>query len=236
MDEKKTKEIAIKDVQTPAALLAIAVQQGADLDKMEKLMELQERWEANQAKKSYIIAMTQFKAKPPEILKQTKVSYGSTSYNHPSLDHVANEINKSLSEHDLFASWTQSQSESGITVTCKITHKEGHSEETSLTAGADTSGAKNAIQALGSTITYLQRYTILALTGLAAKGMDNDGKNTDVEYVDEKQLSSLVDMINSKNVDKVKFLKHMNVESLDKILSSEFTRAMEVLKKAKGEK
>ena len=167
-------------IQQPGtSLLEMVIQKGADLQTIEKFMDLQERHEKNEARKAYVVAMTAFKKNPPEILKQTTVSFdttkGTTSYKHASLDHVTEQINASLSEHGLFASWSQSQSESEITVTCKITHSLGHSEETSLTAGSDLSGNKNAIQGLGSTISYLQRYTILALTGLAAKGMDTDG-------------------------------------------------------------
>jgi hypothetical protein len=235
-ESRSIAEVPAATEMTPAALLSIAVKQGADLEKMEKLMELQERWEANQAKKSYIKAMTAFKINPPEILKKVKVEYLKTKYSHASLDHVTDEINKSLSTHGLFASWSQTQAEGNITVTCKITHEDGYSEETSLTAGADMSGSKNAIQGLGSTITYLQRYTILALTGLAAKGMDNDGKGAETEYVSDKQLSSIIDMINAKNIDDSLFLKHMGVESTDKIPASDFNRAMDVLKKAKGKK
>jgi hypothetical protein len=51
----------------------------------------------------------------------------------------------------------------------------GHSERTTLSATADTSGSKNSIQAIGSTVTYLQRYTLLAAVGLAAGG-DDDGQ------------------------------------------------------------
>ena len=73
----------------------------------------------------------------------------------------------------------------------------GHFETTSLTAAGDQSGGKNAIQALGSTISYLERYTILALTGLSTHEMDDDAKG--VEYITEKQLSSLVDLANEGN-------------------------------------
>jgi len=57
-----------------------------------------------------------------------------------------------------------------------------------------------------------------------------------VIYVDEKQLSSVVDMINAKSIDETLFLKHMGAESTDKILAKDFGRAMNVLKKAKGSK
>ena len=62
-------------------------------------------------------------------------------------------------------------------MTCKITHEQGYSEETTITAPADLTGSKNVIQAIGSTISYLERYSILALTGLTTYEMDNDANN-----------------------------------------------------------
>jgi hypothetical protein len=55
-----------------------------------------------------------------------------------------------------------------IVVTCVVSHKDGHFEETTLLAGRDDSGNKNSIQQVGSTLTYLQRMTLKAALGLAA--------------------------------------------------------------------
>jgi hypothetical protein len=65
-----------------------------------------------------------------------------------------------------------------VKVTCKLTHKQGHSEEVTLEAPLDTSGGKNNIQAMGSSVSYLERYTLLAITGLATKEQDDDGAST----------------------------------------------------------
>ena len=177
-----SEELARYETSSPAMLMMAALDKGADLDKLEKLMLLQERYEKNEARKSYHEAMGQFKANPPEIGKDKTVSFkaggGQTSYSHASLANVTGKINRALSKHGLSAGWTTVQSEKGITVTCTVTHKFGHSESTSLTAAPDTSGSKNAIQAIGSTVSYLERYTILALTGLATHDMDDDGKTT----------------------------------------------------------
>src|SRR5690606_8392781 len=62
-----------------------------------------------------------------------------------------------------------------ITVTCVLTHKDGHAEENSLSGPPDGSGSKNAIQAIGSTLTYLQRYTLVQALGLSAAD-DDDGQ------------------------------------------------------------
>jgi len=219
---------------TPSDLLAVAVSQGADLAKLEKLMELQERFEANEARKAYTKAMAAFKKNPPEILKDAHVAYkaggGTTEYNHATLGQVASAIGAALSAHGLSAAWKTEQN-GQVVVTCTITHEQGHSESTSLTAAADTSGSKNAIQAIGSTITYLQRYTLLALTGIAAKGQDDDGKDPEPpEYITDKQLSQIVDMANESGTDADKFLKFMEVGSLEQIQASQFKKAMSALK------
>jgi hypothetical protein len=67
-----------------------------------------------------------------------------------------------------------------ISVTCILSHKAGHSEETRLPAPPTPSGNKNAIQAIGSTLTYLQRYSLVQMLGLAAAN-DDDGKAAGAE-------------------------------------------------------
>jgi len=230
------KEVVMRE-STPLTLLNIAIEKGADIEKLEKLMNLHLTWEKEQAKKAYWEAMTAFKANPPEIDKDKKVSYkttaGTTAYNHASLGNVTEKINTELSKHGLSASWITTQEADKVSVTCRIAHVNGHFEETSLTASPDNSGGKNNIQALGSTITYLERYTILALTGLATYE-DDDGKGSEAVYIGDKQKSTIVDMINAKEIDEAKFLKYMVVESVDKILAADYEKAMASLRAAKG--
>jgi ERF superfamily len=161
---------------TPMDLIQLAVGQNADVDKLEKLMNLQIRWEQNEAKKAFVSAMNAFKANPPDIFKNGKVAYDQVAYNYATLDHVCKEITAGLSKQNISHRWKVEQTDVLIKVTCILTHELGHSEETTLVGGADKSGSKNAIQAIGSAITYLERYSLLAATGLAAKNGDNDGQ------------------------------------------------------------
>ena len=219
--------------KTPQAMIELAITSGADLEKLEKILALQERFEANEAKKAFHVAMTEFKKNPPEILKDKKVSFGEgkTSYHHATLANVCEKVIQGLSEHGLSHGWKTDQAqENKVTVECVITHAQGHSESTKLSAEPDTSGSKNKIQAMGSTITYLERYTLLALTGLATHDQDNNGKGAEVEHVNNKQLSTITDMINNLNADESKFCEVMGVESLDKIPASQFDKAMKKLK------
>lgn len=209
------KQITVQAVPaaTPMALLQMAVQQNADIDKLEKLMALQERWEANEARKAYVSAMAAFKADPPDIFKTKAVAFTATSgdvvsYKHALLSDATEQIGKALSVHGLSATWQTEQLDGGMTrVTCIITHALGHSERVSLQAGLDQSGKKNNIQALGSTISYLERYTLFAITGLAAKDQDDDGNGSEErglpesQYVDFKAaIDSCVDEISLNNL------------------------------------
>ncbi len=168
-----------QEAMIPGQLLSTVVTQGADLDKISALMDLFERNEKRLARMAYVVAMAMFKKNPPIIVKDSNVCYvtnkGKTEYSHASSGQVSQKINSALSEHGLTASWAIDQSGQGIKVTCSITHTSGHSESTSIEAPPDNSGGKNAIQAIGSSITYLQRYSILALTGLSTSENDDDG-------------------------------------------------------------
>ena len=163
----------------PQGLISLALERQADPKVLEKLMELQERWENNHARKAYIAAMTGFKQEVPAVLKKTdRVDFtsakGRTAYNYANLGSIVQEITACLGKHELSASWSTEQKGNDVTVTCHITHGAGYRESVTLTGPIDESGNKNRIQAVGSTVTYLQRYTLLAALGLAT-GEDDDG-------------------------------------------------------------
>jgi hypothetical protein len=232
-----TNDIAVID-RSPAGMMMMAIARGLDLGQVEKAMALQERWEANEARKAYHDAMAEFKANPPEIDKDRHVKFqtskGITEYNHASLANVTGKINSALSQHGLSAGWKVAQADRLITVTCTITHRMGHSESTSLTAAPDDSGSKNPIQAVGSAISYLERYTLLALSGLATHEMDDDSASMDkTAYITTDQENQINDLIKETGSKLEAFLKYMNAESVDRILAENYAKAMMALNKKK---
>jgi hypothetical protein len=214
---------------TPMDMLQMAVSQNADLDKLEKLMALQERWEANEAKKAYVAAMNAFRADPPVIYKDKKVKFdtskGTTEYSHALLENAAEIIGASLTKHGLSFRWDCEQIEGQVKVTCVITHAQGHSERVTLQAGLDQSGGKNNIQALGSTVSYLERYTLFAATGMAPKGMDNDGGPA-LECITEQQAADLRALMEEVEADEAKFLAYFKVESIEKLPAKAYKQAV----------
>jgi len=218
----ESNEIVIAG-ESPLAIMQLAMNKNLDLDKVEKMLAIQAKWEAMEAKKAYTKAMAAFKSDPPKISKDKHVRYqtqkGVTEYNHATLGNVTEEINRVLAQHGLSAGWTQAQADGKITVTCTITHELGHSESTSLTAEPDNSGNKNSIQAIGSTVTYLERYTLLAIAGLATHDQDDDGAGAgpQVKCINGKQQNTIRDILIADEVDEIEFLTWAKAESIDTI-------------------
>ena len=224
---------------TPMQMLQIAVEQGADLDKLQKLMDLQERWEANEARKAYVAAINAFKAEPPTVVKNKRAGFDSkrtgdrTEYEYATLNNVVAAIGPALSKQGLSHRWETEQTDGGmIRVSCIVTHVLGHSEKVMLQAGADQSGSKNNIQAIGSTVSYLQRYTLLAATGLASAEMDNDGDTGGA--ITAEQKAELVALQQETKADTAKFLTYLGVASLDTLPVKHFMRAKQALEAKKG--
>ena len=215
----------VSTVATPSVLLQMAMDQGADLDKLERLMELQQKWEDNEAKKAFTVAMASFRATCPEIVKDKK---GHNS-KYASLAHSLKVIKPHLSNHGLSHSWKTKQDPNGlITVTCFVTHELGYQEETSMSANADTSGSKNSIQAMGSTVSYLERYTLYALLGLASTDQDDDGQ-TAQPLITENDVLNLIALMEEVKANKAQFLKYMKVENLESIPLNQLARATNAL-------
>lgn len=225
---------AISRALTPMQMLETAVQKGADIEVLDKLMGLQERYEANKARKAFDAAIA--RAQIPVVVKKSKVDFknkstdGKTNYDYESFAQIAKTVDPVLSPLGLSYRFRTAQEGSQVTVTCIVAHKDGHSEETTLTAAADQSGNKNSVQAIGSTITYLQRYTLKAALGIAAAD-DDDGAKSDgePEYISDAQANELVAMADRLGANKQRFCEMIKVESFAAIYASKFAQAKRAL-------
>lgn len=254
--DKKRKEFAMAnaiEIQTPASamvpateravvtpmeMLDRAVSQGASVETLTQLMNLQERWEANQARKAFDEAMASAKANMPAIIKSRKVDFttqkGRTNYQYEDLASIMNQIGPVLSANGLSVRYrTQAEPSQPISVTCIISHRMGHSEENTLMAGRDESGNKNSIQAIGSTVTYLQRYTLKAALGLAAAADDDGAKADDTGAITEAEREIILTMIEETGSDTEKFCEVLQIDSIAAMPAVKFRRAIRMLETKK---
>lgn len=237
--ENETKEIA---PVTPMSLIQSANAAGASIEQMQQLFELQLRWEANEARKAYNKAIADFKAVGVKIVKDHRVKFstakGTTDYKHSTLGNVIEQVTPVMSRCGLSHTWSVNQDESGIEVICKVAHILGHSETVRMKADADDSGNKNKIQQIGSTVTYLQRYTLLSALGLATYDSDDDGKGseTKVETISEEQIANIEGLLSETGADADKFCVFMKVAEIADIPAKSYATAIKALEAKRGAK
>lgn len=180
--ERKAQPIAVQQTgtiaaQSPMGMMLAAMNQGASLEQVEKMMDLQDRWERKEAEKAYNAAFAAFKAEAVRIIKGRKVTDGPLrGKEYAELHDVVDAVTPALSRHGLSTAWKLTKDEpQWLEVTCTLKHTSGHSESVSMGGPPDAGGAKNALQARASTKSYLERYTLKAICGVAEGGDDTDG-------------------------------------------------------------
>ena len=162
-----------------APIVAAMTANGAPTDPkvLGELLSVQKDWEANEARKAYTQALVALKRDLPTIIGHDSVvdftgnAGKRTYYTHSSLAGVMAAVTEHLSRHGFSLNWIPSTQGNMITVVCRLTHSGGHFEEATLSGPADAGSGRNALQAVASSITYLQRYSALSLLGIATADM-----------------------------------------------------------------
>lgn len=202
----------------------------ADLAKLERMLDMRERVEAREARRAFDQAIAEAKKEIGPISRTGEVEYTNdrgkrTHFKHETLDGIAAAIDPILSANGLSYRFRSEQKEGMVHVTCIIAHRDGHSEETTLQGSPDTSGSKNNYQAVGSAVTYLQRYTLKLALGLSA-ARDDDGKGAETKStITEVQLCELRDLIEASGANLDKFLLAYQAPTLEQFPSASFEKA-----------
>lgn len=216
---------------TPMDMLDRAITQGAGIEVLTKLMDLQDRWDRGNARKAFDKAIAAAKAEIRPVVRNRE---GHNNKRYADFAALAIAVDPIISKHGLSYRFRTLQNDK-INVTCILSHDDGHYEETTLAGPADTTGSKNAIQAIGSTLTYLQRYSLIQALGLAASN-DDDGKAGGAgETVSQEQIEAIQSLIVEVAADIPKFCKYFKIAAIPDLPASRFKAAIEALE-AKREK
>lgn len=162
-------------------MIANAVSSGASIEALERLMALKERHDKEVARQSFLNALSDFQMDSPDIRKTKRVEFGTTQYMYAPLADIDRQLRKPMKDHGFSKRWEIQDNGDEIKVTCIIAHIGGHTEQTSMTAKPDVSGSKNPIQARGSAIEYMKRYTLVGALGITTADSDIDGRLPDVD-------------------------------------------------------
>lgn len=237
--ERMEREPAPPAAVTPMDLISRAVEQGASIEMVQQLWALKKEMDAYEARKAFAEAFSAFKAEAVKVVRNREVADGPLrGKKYAELYSVIDAVTPALSRHGLSASWAITRDERDwIEVTCTIEHVLGHTRTVSQGGPPDAGGAKNAIQARVSTVTYLERHTLKAACGIAESGDDDDGRSAGAGgTITEDQAKQIEDLLTDVKGNRDVFLKYFKVGSVGAIPATDFDRAVAALEKKRGAK
>lgn len=206
-----------------------------DVTKLERLMDLYERITSRTAEAAYSAALSEMQPELPIIGERggIKDKNGRVQSTYAKWDDINEAIKPVLARHGFSLSFLCGREEGQIIVTGVLRHRDGHKEQTTIHLPLDTSGSKNAVQAVGSSTSYGQRYTaraLLNLTSRLAEDRDDDGQGSGAPVaITEAQANEIYDLIEAVGADRKRFLAHIKADSVEAIPAKQFENVVAAL-------
>ncbi len=212
MTGKKVVKKAVA-VITPMQMIGNAISDPQfDVAKLEKMMELQEKWEDRQAVKDFAVSMSEFQSIMPVITKSKSYGPGNRKITYAPLEQIMETIRKPLGEAGLSIRFDTkftkvSETDLGyMNVTCFVRHSSGHTETTEMSVSVDKGMSANDSQKMGSALSYARRYALIAALNLVMADEDDDAVVI-VEFINVDQVTVINDLLKESGANEQLFLK-----------------------------
>lgn len=221
--ESEKKDVVIVD-PTPMQLISQVVENpDFDVAKLEKMMDLQERWEDRKAERDFNAAIAAFQAEVPQIVRGRR---GAHDIMYAPLDDILKTIQPLLTAEGLSVRFSTEMLDSKtLRAICTVSHISGHSEASEMTVPVDDKMVANSSQKMGSANSYAKRYALANALNLAFMENDNDATNLH-EKITEDQATFISDLIEETGADKRRFLKWLSVLAVEDIPAKYYEQAV----------
>lgn len=232
--------LAIPNTQAQALeLLQQAVSAGTSPETLEKLVSLQERMLAHDARSQFVAALSAFQARCPVIAKKKTVKdrSGRLLYSFAPLEDIIAQVRPLLCELGLSYSFdTETYDDGRLVVTCIIRHAAGHAEETVFSVPATQGHNTNAAQNAGIQMTYGKRYAFTGALGITTADEDQDGQAQAIKPISAIQAADLLSLVEDVGANLDQFLKYLRVDTLGSLPERDYDRAVAALEAKRRQK
>jgi len=222
-------------------LLARAVEAGASVEALERLVALKERVDRERARRAFFEALAAAQEEMPEVPKartaqiatRSGVSY---SYRYAALEDITRVVRPVLARHGLSYAWDVAQGDGTLIVTCVLRHVDGHEERASFPVPVDSGARMSAAQANGAALTYGRRQSLVAVLGLTTADEDIDGAGDVMESnrITPQQAADLDALIDEVGADRQRFLAWAGVERIEDLPADRYATAVRMLERRRG--
>jgi hypothetical protein len=214
------------------ALERAILNQEVDPEKLRWLGELQRSADDRKARIAFSAALVRMQPKLPVIAEHGNIKdrKGEVQHTYALWEDINEAIRPILSKHGFALTFRTGLDGRQITVTGVLDHRSGHREETTMILPVDLTGAKNGVQAIGSSTSYGKRYTAMALLNLTSRGEDDDGSAAaKAEPIDEEQQDLLGSLAIECGADLNKLLSYLKVSAVEEIPANRFNDALRLI-------
>lgn len=208
-----------------------------DIDKMERLLQMQERVQARNAQASFAAALAELQPKLPIISERGKIlnKQGGTQSKYALWEDINEAIRPLLAEHGFSLSFKGRSAGAMIVTVGILSHRDGHSETTEIELPRDDSGSKNAVQGIGSSKSYGKRYAAFDLLNITTRGEDDDGvRGGAAPTLSDDQQANVQALMEDVGADRKRFLDYVGVASIADILATDYQKALRALEAKRG--
>ena len=204
-----------------------------DIDKMERLLVMQEKIFARNAKADFNAAMADCQAEMPRIYPRTPNEQTQSTY--AGLDEVDVVARPIYTRHGFALSFGTADCPipNFYRQTCEVSHRAGHSETRFADLPIDTVGIKGTpnktgVQGFGSTMTYGQRYITKLVFNIVIGGEDNDGNGPTLS---KEQMETIRVRMKEAGTNEGLFLDYWHIKSLEKMPAFNYPVIMDMLER-----
>jgi hypothetical protein len=211
-----------------------AADPNVDIDKLERLLEMQERVTARQAEAAFNNAMNAAQSEMRPIA--ANASNPQTRSRYATYDKLDRVLRPTYTKHGFSLSFDEGDSPKPehVRVLCYVSHVAGHTRTYHRDMPADGKGAKGGdvmtkTHAAGAAGSYGARYLLKGIFNIAVGDEDVDGNDVGPS-VDDVRLKLLNDLADAVGADKIKLCKYYKVESLKNLPAAKYDDAFRRLK------
>jgi len=220
-------ELTIPAQNSAVSIIQHALATGADPATLRELLAVRREWEADEARKQYFAAISEFQRRAPIIAK----SDDAHGKKYAALDTIWAQIRPLVTELGLSVTWQVCELRDGTChVEGQIAHASGHGvpiiQDIPL---PELIRGQNAAQQMGSATSYAKRYALCSALGIVT-GDDDDAHVAGTAYVTREQVEHMNELL-AKCPDGTlaSLLSFAGCDSVETVPQAKFGQAMKAL-------
>jgi len=165
-----------QNMQMMSMLEKVVMMPDVPIERIEQVIKIKNDMEDRENQKAFYADLASMQVELPRVIKSKE---GHNSKYAP-LEDINDAVRPAFVKYGFAVTFRVTQPDGQILVDTILSHKGGHHITTEILLAPDTSGSKNGVQAVSSSVSYGKRIGISALLNVST-GDDADGAAVDEE-------------------------------------------------------